>query len=142
MENYTLDHYNRIRVNKKILTEIIKLFVIKEKQTRFLEFIESPKRYDDFVDELLRDPRNLKHDLITEVPNNQQEFKEIAAKLKELGAKDKAYVVSNNYEDDGKIGKLEEILSLICDEGFVYCLDTNLAYYEGHENWRYILSAK
>jgi hypothetical protein len=142
MKNYNIENSDQPRVNKKILTEIIKLFVIKEKQTRFLEFIESPKRYNDFVGELLRDPRNLKFELITEVPNNQQEFKEIAAKLKELGAKDKAYFVSNNYEDDGKIGKLEEILSLICDEGFVYCLDTNLAYYEGHESWRYILCAK
>ena len=142
MKKYTLELYDRIRVNKELLTEVIKLFVIKEKQSRFLEFIDSPKRYHNFVDEFLNDPRNLKSDLITEIPNNQQEFKDIAAKLKEFGAKDKAYLISRNDEDDGKIGRLEDILGLVYTEGFIYCLETKLGYYEGHENWRYILSAK
>lgn len=142
MRHYTSEIYDRTRVNKQILTEIIKLFVIKEKQLRFLDFIESPKRYRDFLNELLRDPRNLREELITEVPNNQQEFTDIIKKLKDFGAKDKAYFVSNNIDDDGKIGSLEEILSLIYDEGFVYCLETKLAYYEGHHSWRYILCAK
>ena len=44
-------------------------------------------------------------------------------------------------EIDGKIGSLAELLSAIHLEGLIYCLDTNLGYYEGHHNWRYILQA-
>ena len=142
MKRHFSDTYDLSRVNRQILTDIIKLFVVKDKQLRFLEFIESAKRYRDFLHELLNDPRNLKEEIITEVPNNQQEVKDIIKKLKDLGAKNKAYLISSNDENDGKTGKLEEILSLIYDEGFVYCLDTKLAYYEGHHNWRYILCAK
>ena len=142
MRRHFLETYDLSQVNQQILTEIIKLFVVKEKKLRFLDFIASPKRYPDFLDELLNDPRNLKEELITEVPNNQQELKDIINKLEDLGAKDKAYLVSSNDENDGKIGSLEEILELVYGEGFVYCLDTKLGYYEGHENWRYILCAK
>lgn len=142
MKHYTSEIYDQTRVNKQILTEIIKLFVIKEKQLRFLDFIESPKRYPDFLDELLNDPRNLKEELIIEAPNNQQDTDSIVKMLKKLGAKNKAYLVSQNDENDGKIGNLEEVIDLIGTEGFAYCLDTKLAYYEGHENWRYILCIK
>lgn len=142
MQRYTQNISDTSKINKQILTEIIKLFVVKEKQSRFLEFIESPKRYRDFLDELLNDPRNLREDLVIELPSNQRFAEDFIKKLRELGAKDKVYFVSSNEEDDGKIGRLEEIMNLIYDEGFVYCLDTKLAYYEGHETWRFILCAK
>lgn len=127
--------------DKKILKKIIELFVVKEKQTRFLEFIESTKRYDDFLHEFLNDPRNLREDCIIEIPSNQQTPVLIAAQLYKLGAKKKAYLVSSNDEIDGKVGNLENLLNLIYMEGFVYCLETHLAYYEGHHSWRYILNA-
>ena len=141
MKKYSLDIYDRSRVNKEILTEIVNLFVIPEKRSRFLGFIESPKRYDDFLWELLNDPRNLKPECIIELPNNEQFVESFSQQLRKLGAGDKAYLVSSNDEDDGKIGNLEEILSSVYGEGLVYCLDRNLGYYEGHENWRYILRA-
>ncbi len=142
MKHYTSEIYDQSRVNKQILREIVKLFVIKEKQLRFLDFIESSKRYCDFLDELLNDPKNLKEELIIEVPNNQQDTESIVKMLKKLGAKDKAYLVSQNDAKDGKVGNLEEIIDLIGTEGFAYCLDKKFAYYEGHENWRYILCVK
>lgn len=141
MSKYTLNIYDRSRVNKEILKRVIELFVIKEKQTRFLEFIESPKRYDDFLDELLNDPRNLKRDYIIEVQNNEAAPENIVKKLRQLGAGKKAYLISSDNEIDGSIGDLKEVIALAEFEGFVYCLDSNLGYYEGHENWRYILRA-
>jgi hypothetical protein len=133
--------YDTTNVNKTILTEIIKLFVVKEKQKRFLEFIESKKRYDDFLHEFLNDSRNLRKDCIIEIPSNQQTPELIAAQLYKSSAKKKSYLVSSNDEIDGKVGNLEELLNLISMEGFVYCLETRLAYYEGHHSWRYILNA-
>jgi hypothetical protein len=135
------DIYDRSRVNKTILAEIINLFIIKEKPNRFLEFIESPKRYNNFLDELLNDPRNFKPDCIIEVPNNEQDIEIISRKLRKLGAGEKAYLVSSNDETDGNTGNLKETLASVNSEGLVFCLDTHLAYYEGHEGWRYILQA-
>jgi hypothetical protein len=135
------DIYDRSRVNKVVLAEIIHLFVIKEKRTRFLEFIESTKRYDDFLNELLNDPQNFKLECIIEVPNNEQYIEIISRKLRKLGAGVKAYLVSSNDEIDGNTGNLENILAFVGSEGLVFCLGTHLGYYEGHEGWRYILRA-
>jgi hypothetical protein len=129
-------------VNKTILTEIIKLFVVKEKQTRFLEFIESPKRYDDFLHEFLNDSRNLRKDCIIEIPSNQQIPELIAAQLYKLGAKKKSYLVSSNDKIDGKVGNLEDLINLIYMEGFIFCLETRLAYFEEHHAGRCILNAE
>lgn len=133
------DIYDRSRINKIILAEIINLFVIKERRARLLEFVESPKRYKDFLWELLNDPRNLKPECIIEVPNNQQQIDFTIKKLRQFGAGENAYLISNNDEIDGNVGSLETILSSIYSEGLAYCLGSNLGYYEGHEGWRYIL---
>jgi len=135
------DIYDRSRVNREILAEIINLFVIKEKQARFFEFIGSPKRYKDFLDELLNDPRNVKPECIIELRGSEQTIEILLQKLRKLGAGEKAYLVSDNDEIDGNIGSIEEMLSSVYGEGLVYCLGNRLAYYEGHENWRYILHA-
>ena len=130
-------------MNKQHLTEIIELFVVKEKRNRFSEFISSPKKYDDFLHELLNDPRNLNPKCVAEELSGYQENSEIIRKLQKLGAGKEAYLVSENWDVDGKSGNLEEIISLVNGGGdIVYCLGTKLGYYEGHENWRYILKAE
>jgi hypothetical protein len=137
-------------VNKQHLNKIVELFVVKDKQNRFLEFIASPdrwdgvpKKYGNFLHEFLNDPRNIKPNCIFEKLQGYQETSEIVRKLTKLGASKEAYLVSENYEVDGKTGELEEILSSISGQGdIVYCLGTTLGYYEGHENWRYILKAE
>jgi hypothetical protein len=135
------EFYEKNCADKKNLKEIVELFIVKEKQIRLLEFIESPKRYRDFLHEFLNDSRNLREDCIIEIPSNQQTPELIAAQLYKLGAKKKAYLVSSNDEIDGKVGNLEDLLNLIYMEGFIFCLETRLAYYEGHHSWRYILNA-
>ena len=130
-------------MNQQHLTEIIELFVVKEKRNRFLEFISSPRKYDDFLHELLNDPRNINPKCVAEDLRGYQESSEIIRKLRKLGAGKEAYLVSENWDVDGKSGNLEEIVSLVNGGGdIVYCLGTKLGYYEGHENWRYILKAE
>lgn len=129
-------------MNKEYLAEIIELFVIKERRNRLLEFMESPKRYGDFLHELLNDPRNIKPECMIEVPSTQNSPEIVCQKLRKLGAGKKAYIVSTYWDYDGKSGSLEEILSLVTGGGeIVYCLGSKLGYYEGHEAWRYILQA-
>lgn len=135
------DIYDRSRVNNVILAQIINLFVVKEKRARFLEFIVSPKKYNDFLDELLNDPRNFIPDCIIEVPSNEQIIEVFVKKLQQFGAGNKAYLVSSNDKVDGNVGSLEDIIALADHEGLVYCLGSNLGYYQGHEGWRYILRA-
>jgi hypothetical protein len=137
-------------MDKQHLTQIIELFVVKDKRNRFLEFVSSPqgwdglpKRYRDFLHELLNDPRNIKPDCVVEDLGGHGESLEIIRKLRKLGAGKEAYLVSENSDADGKTGTLEEIVSLVSGGGdIVYCLGTKLGYYEGHENWRYILKAQ
>lgn len=129
-------------MNKDYLIQIIEIFVVKEKHNRFLEFLSSNKKYDDFLHELLNDPRNINPSCIAEKLKGYQEKSEIVQKLRQLGAGKEAYIVSENWEADGKTGGLEEIVSLVHGGGdIVYCLDSKTGYYEGHEGWRYILKA-
>jgi hypothetical protein len=137
-------------MNQQHLTKIIELFVVKEKLERFLEFISSPigwdgrpKKYSDFLHELLNDPRNINPKCIAEDLRGYQEASEIVRKLHQLGAGKEAYLVSEYSDDDGKTGELEEIVASVNGGGdIVYCVGTKLGYYEGHENWRYILKAE
>lgn len=132
-------------INKQYLTEIINLFVVKEKQSRFLDLMNSPKRYNDFLDELLNDPRNLTPDCLIEIPNNKQDREIILNRLQKLGASNQAYVVSLDWDVDGKFGNLQEII--LSEAGYsigtiIYCVRSSLGYYEDHESFRYILQAK
>ena len=137
-------------MNKQHLTKIIELFVVTEKRSRFLEFISSPsdwdgrpKTYSDFLHELLNDPRNIDPKCIAEDLRGFQEPSEIIRKLRKLGAGNDAYLVSENWDVDGKTGSLGEIMLLVSGVGdIVYCLGKKLGYYEGHENWRYLLKAE
>ena len=129
-------------MNKGYLKEIVELFVVREKQSRFIEFIGSAKRYDDFLWELLNDPRNIKPECVSELPTTPIDPTKLTEKLRRLGAGTNAYLVSLNLDVDGKEGSLKEILSLVKGAGdLVYCVGSNLAYYEGHENWRWVLKA-
>ena len=144
MKSYFDSNLTR-NVDKEILAEIVKLFVAKEKQSRFLEFLSSTKRYVDFQDELLNDPRHFDPDCIIEIPGNEHTFEGILNRLKSMGAGNQAYLLSGNWDSDGTTGKLEELLLPVVGNGgddLVYCVSSRLAFYEGHENWRYILRRK
>lgn len=84
--------------DKRILTEIINLFVIKQKRSRLLGFLESKKRYDDFLWELLHDPRNFDPKCIIQLPQQEQTPEIILQNLYKLGARNKCYIVSASLE--------------------------------------------
>lgn len=137
-------------MNVKYVTQIVNLFVVKERRSRFLEFLSSPvgwdglpKRYSDLTHELLNDPRHLDPACVIEELRGIQETSEISRKLRELGAGKNAYLVSEDWNVDGRSGTLEEVLYSVNGGGeIVYCLGTKLGYYEGHENWRYVLRGR
>lgn len=131
-------------VDKSILTEIVNSFVLKERRNRLLDFLESKKRYDDFLWELLHEPRNLDPKCIVELPVREQATEIILRKLRKLGAGDNCYIASRVYDLDGVLESLTKILPSIVDSGsdtMIYCIGNSLGYYEGHESWRYILRA-
>jgi hypothetical protein len=131
------------KINREILCEIVNLFVIRERRARLLEFLASPKRYKDFVHELLNDPRSLDPKTVIELPGSEHFIEPILVRLRRMGAGREAYCFSET-EMDGQIGTLEEILEKVVGQGrgdIIFCIGTQLAYYEDHENERYILSA-
>lgn len=72
MKKLTLEIYDLSRLNVEILSEIMRSFVVIDKQERFLEFVRSPKRYEDFLEEFLNDPRNLESNVVMNPESNQQ----------------------------------------------------------------------
>jgi hypothetical protein len=130
--------------NRQYLTEIIKLFVVKKKQARFLEFIQSAKRFDDFIDELFIDPRSLKPECLVEIPSNQKSPEIVLNRLQNLGAGKPAYVLSVSGEQNGKYGNLQEIVFSGVGQSvgtIIYCVGSRLGYYEDGEMFQFILKA-
>lgn len=141
---FTLKMINR-EINQKYVTEIISLFVVREKQARFREFANSVSRYEDFLDELFIDPRNLQPNCLEELRGQNRSVDRIFVRLSALGSGRDAYVLSENLEVDGRHGKLRDILGLTVGTGIgtlVYCVGNPLGYYEDSEDFRYILSGR
>jgi hypothetical protein len=62
---------------------------------------------------LLNDPRNINPKCIAEDLRRFQESSEIVGKLRKMGAGIEAYLVSENWDVDGKSGSLDDIVSLV-----------------------------
>lgn len=127
------------------LEEIIDAFISKERRSRFRDLLASKRRYDDFLEDLLDDPRYFDRECIVEIPGNEQTAERIFQKLIGLGAGPKCYIVSMESELDGKVMDLELAVSEIAgtmSESLIYCIGAKLGYYEGHEGWRYILRSR
>jgi hypothetical protein len=131
-------------MEREYLEEIINLFISKKRRERFRDLLSTKHRYDDFLEDLLGDPRYLEPTCIIELPGNQQFAEVIYQKLIDLGAGPRCYIASTDSDLDGRILDLGPAISEIAEtmsESLIYSLGTKLAYYEGHEGWRYILRA-
>lgn len=131
-------------MEREYLEEIINLFISKERRGRFRDLLSTKRRYDDFLEDLLRDPRYYEPACIVEIPGNEQTAGRIYQKLIDLGAGPRCYIASTDWDLDGRILDLEPAITEIAEtmsESLVYSMGTKLAYYEGHEGWRYILRA-
>lgn len=126
--------------SQQILTEIVKLFVQKNKQERLLELLSNPKRYSDGIWELTHDPRYFAPQVITKTSAFEQTSELIYARLKKMGFQQNCFVVSSDLEIDGKYLPTREILEISNNRDILlFCTVSKIGYYEGHEGWRYIL---
>jgi hypothetical protein len=128
-----------------ILTEVVNLFVQKNRQGRFIELLSKPKRYEDALSDLLHSPRYLDERIIAEIPSNEHTPKLIYARLKKLGVQKQCIVISSDiYELNGKTLPTLEALEAVCynTDSMLFCPVSKIGYYEGHEGWRYILNSR
>ncbi len=130
-------------MNREYLTTLVNSFVVRNRRARFLEFLASERRYRDFLEGLLHDPRHFDPRVVVELPGNEQTVHHVLSRLHALGGGDEAYLVGYCGEfKDGHTGNLETLLRTCVgsvEDALVYCLKGNVAYYEGHEGFRLIL---
>jgi hypothetical protein len=127
---------------KQYLEKIVRLFVVKRKQQRYLEYIESHN--ESFYRELLDDQRDLKDECLIELSKGEKSPEALLAKLKSLGAGKTAFIASYIDEINGKVGNLEEIVLAESFEGngiLIYCVGTKLGYWKDDVGTRYVLKA-
>jgi hypothetical protein len=132
-----------IEMNKEYLTTLVNSFVVRNRRARFLEFLASERRYSDFLDGLLHDPRHFDPQVVVELPGNEHTASNVLSRLRALGGGDEAYLVGDCGEfKDGHVANLETLLHSCVgsmEDALVYCLKGHVAYYEGHEGFRLIL---
>lgn len=129
------------RNNKQYFAEIVRLFVVKRKQQRFLDYLESDNDVR-FCHELLNDERNLKDECLTELSKGEKSPEALLAKLKSLGAGKTAFIVSCYDELNGQTGELDEIVLAESFEGngtLIFCVGTRLAYWRDDVGTLYLL---
>ena len=130
-------------MNTEYLDKIIDTFVVKQKRPRLRELYASSRRYLQFQIELLHDPRNFDPTIVERLAPIDQNPAGVYRILRAYGADDIAYLVGDcDPYDDGTIGPLRDLVEACVDsqdDALVYCPSANVAYYEGHESFRYIL---
>ena len=131
-------------MNREYLNNIIDSYVVRKKRPRFRELMAASRRYSQFLDELLHDPRNFEAATVYKLADDERTVGAVLRLLRALGANDNAYIVGDcRTYDDGATGVLHRLLEDCVGsqtEALVYCPSANVAYYEGHEGFGYILS--
>jgi hypothetical protein len=129
-------------MNVIYLAEIINLFIQLRKQERFLELMKNEKRYQTFLQELLRDSRYFKPEVMVRISGAKREPEHLYKDMVRLGAGPKCYVVSEDDEQDGKVEGLRTALERVStgmSEILIYCWHGQVAYYKGPEEFGLIL---
>jgi hypothetical protein len=115
--------------------ELIRAFIPRRRQERFLEIIAKPKKRAKLLTQLSHfkalDPR-----FMVAIPPNQQNPASLAKILKAKGAGAKCYVVSENSRLDGKEVELETALeeTVGCQMGtLISCIPGKLGYFEDED---------
>jgi hypothetical protein len=120
------------------------LFVLGDWRSRFRESLASGKRRDKLRSQLPHsshlDPR-----FATLVPQQEQLGAALASRLREKGAGERCYLLSEDNELDGREFSLDDALTQVVDTDshlatFISCLPGRLAYFHGEEpDARYLL---
>lgn len=111
-------------------TKVIKRFVIKRKQDRYLQFITNQDRRRSFANQLAHFA-DFKYDLFEEVKGNERTF--IKNKIKSLLKVKDCYVISANVQIDQQRLDIDTALDEIIGFGIGTLLvfgDAELIYYE------------
>ena len=111
----------------------------RERQERLRSFLNSKKRYSDFLDELLHDARHIDSEVIEILTGNVRSVDGVVARMKALGVKGQAYLVGDcGPFSDGHVADIDTLLTAcvgsMCD-CMVYSRVSNVAYYEGHQGF-------
>lgn len=111
---------------------LIKKFVLKEKQERYLAFLSKDKTRYKFTNELYHF-KDFKWKLFREIPGSENERQAIALKIKSNINITTCSIISVNPEYDGKVMSVEEaIKGAIGIEGTILIFgNTDIVYYEG-----------
>jgi len=122
--------------------EFARNFILPEKRTRYLSLLESKSGRKKIVNGF-NHCRDLDPRFTSRIPGNQSSAESIKAMLRQKGAPDSCYVMSDNPDIDGREMPLTEALSKTVgmDAGtLVSCIPGKLAYFEmeGFDG-RYIL---
>ena len=122
----------------------LSLFVVGEWRARFRESLASDKRRSKLRSQLPHfshiDPR-----FTTLVPTREQTAAALCARLRELGAGERCFLLSEDADLDGRDLLLDEALATVVDEAthlatFISCVPGQLAYFHDEEpDSRYLL---
>ena len=123
--------------------QLIRAFILPQRQGRYLELLAKPKRRKDIVDALAHF-KHLDMRYAVQIPGPQRRASGILELLQSKGAPETCYAVSEDSELDGKEISLTDALGSIvgCGMGtFLSCIPGRLAYFED-EDQRWILERK
>lgn len=119
----------------------MKAFLEPSRQERFLTFLADPKKRRNFTNELAhRRDRFLNLKFLRSIPPSQRNPSALFALLKQLGAGDKCWVISEGDLDGQELDLLaapQEVVGYGMGT-LISCVPRRLAYFES-EDERYIL---
>jgi hypothetical protein len=120
---------------------VVKSFIEPSRQERFLGFLAAPKKRRKFTDELAhRRDRFLNSKFLKSIPPSQTNPTSLYALLKQLGAPDICWVISEGDLDGQEVELITALREIVgCGMGtIISCVPGRLAYFES-EDERYIL---
>ena len=120
----------------------VKNFIIPQKRERYLEMLCKEKTRSKILNEF-RVNWDLDKTFMVLMPPNQQLPENIYKLLKEKGAPQSCYVISDNFEIDKKEMSLNIALENLFGGTFISCMAGKLGYFESDEaGEKYILERK
>jgi hypothetical protein len=123
--------------------QLIRAFVLPQRQDRYLELLAKPKRRREITDALAHF-KHLDMRYAVQIPGPQRRASGILELLKSKGAPETCYALSEDSELDGNEISLTDALTSIVGRGmgtFLSCIPGKLAYFED-EDQRWILERK
>jgi len=123
--------------------QLVLAFILPQRQSRYLELLEKPKRRKEITDALAHF-KHLDARYAFTIPSQHGSTLGILELLRSKGAPDSCYAFSEDDSLDGKELPLAEALASVVGYGmgtFLSCVPGRLAYFED-EDGRFILERK